>query len=138
MALLSGKDFRLKVETAPDTFTVVGGISTVNDRRSSSTQSVNFFGQANPTTNSTSETWDITATGKFDDDDPGQAALRTARDAGTPITIQVLRDGTNGYAVDVRVAGGGSSADASGPLQDTDFALSPDGDTATEVGTGPI
>jgi hypothetical protein len=79
----------------------------------------------------------LSFSGFFNPNDAGQVLLRTHGQDRTPVNIQILWDGTNGYQMSVRVASRTHGASATGGPQTQTFEFAPNG-AATIVGTGPL
>lgn len=139
MPNIAGSNFRVKVNTGTvgtPVWTVVQDLTdyTLNNDRQSS--SVSVFDKATRLTTYEAREGTMTLDGLFNDNDPGQQALRSASASNAVIGVQILWDGTNGFSQDVRVGGGSQNA-RPGEYLTTSFSLGGAADPVI-VGTGPL
>jgi hypothetical protein len=113
MSVFTGEDLLVQVEdpAAPGTFITVADLDryTSSNTRPASRLPV-FGGPAHNTTGERAKTF--TLSGFYNDDDPGQLALRAASDTNAEVTIRVLPDGTNGFECTILVGTEGGEANA--------------------------
>ncbi len=134
---INGTAMRVMVETTtPGSYVAVGGMQTLTYGGNTPSTSEPAFGEASETYLGAKERT-MTLQGKFYASDAGQQRLRDVAATGAAVNIQVLRDGTNGYNVDVTVGGGDEEANAAGGPQRVTFNLAPVSAEAIE-GTGPL
>lgn len=138
MGAVSGSDFVLKVESpaGSGTFITVANFNAYGKRSTQPETRYPVFANAVPLTNPGPNEQTFTVGGLLDLTDPGQAVLRAAEQARTPILVQALFDGTNGFKQSVRV---GSFAHDARPenLQTISYEMTGVA-AAIQVGTGPI
>lgn len=85
---------------------------------------VRVFGQASPYVRAGTLTDSYSLNGLYDPADTGgQNVLRTARDNGTTVLLQVLPNGTAGYQQECRVTEYTDSGDADGEYVEASFDL---------------
>jgi hypothetical protein len=138
MAAVSGQDFLLKVETpaGSGTFVVVANFNSYSKKSASPETKYPVFANPVPLVSPGIKEQTFTVGGLFDPVDAGQAVLRAAESAQTPVKIEALFDGANGFKQTVLV--GGFTQDAKpDALQTITYDLSAL-DVAAIVGTGPI
>lgn len=132
-----GSGFELHVlTTAPTTYSIVNEMNRYERGIRRNATSVAVFGRATAYSIPGSRDVTFTVSGFLSDDDAGQAALRAAEAADTPINVKVLFDGANGFTQDVLVGSTTHSADPEG-LQAYSFEFSGVSDPVI-VGTGPL
>jgi hypothetical protein len=139
IGIFVGEDLVVQVEdpATPGSFLVVADL---NRYSTSNTRPTNrfpvFAGSAHETTGERAKTF--TLSGFWNNDDPGQLALRAASDDNAEINIRVLPDGVNGFQCMILVGteGGEATADEAS-LQTISFDC--EGvDDPTPIGTGII
>jgi hypothetical protein len=139
MPIQLGANFRLKVNTGTTgspTWTVVQDMNSIDRGSSRDTSRFPVFDKPLPHSIPGAREVTFTVGGFLNTDDAGQEALRDAEQTDTPVEIQVLFDGTNGFTQTVRVGTVNFSTSPEG-LQETGFEFSAQ-DAAVAVGTGPI
>lgn len=79
----------------------------------------------------------LTVGGLFDIDDPGQVAVRAAKQSGDPILFRKLYDGTKGYSVEVTVIGERRGVPSPEGFQTTSFTFGRNA-APTAISGGPV
>jgi hypothetical protein len=138
MAAVSGQDFLLKVETpaGSGTFITVANFNAYSKKSTSPETKYPVFANPVPLVSPGIKEQTFTVGGLFDPVDPGQAVLRAAESGQTPVMVEALFDGVNGFKQTVRV--GGFTQEAKPDALQTisyDFSAL---DLAVQVGTGPV
>lgn len=138
MPITSGEDFALKVETAPNNFVTVNDMHAYSKTSRTDAAQFKVFQKTVPyTLQDTNRQHTFTVSGYLSIGDAGQQALINAELNRTTVKIQVLPDGTNGFAQTVRVQSKKHDANAENAPQALDFEFT-GVDEPTIVGTGPI
>jgi hypothetical protein len=138
MAAVSGQDFLLKVESTPGSgsFIIVANFNSYSKKSTSPETKYPVFANPTPLVSPGIKEQTFTVGGLFDPVDPGQAVLRAAESAQTPVLIEALFDGTNGFKQTVLVGGFTQEAKPDA-LQTISYDMSAL-DVAVTIGTGPI
>lgn len=136
--MIQGQDFELNVENpaVPGTFIPVQDMNSFSKASDRDANTYPVFQRAAPysVAGARNQTYDVG--GYLHGTDAGQAALFAAEAAQTPIEIQVLWDGTNGFRQEVIVNSYSVDVDPESP-QEIGFEFTAN-DTAVIVGTGPL
>ncbi len=136
MGFVDGTNIILKVETAvADTFITVGGMDKFNYNTQRTSTKRPLFGAAAHVTTGARER-SFTVSGLVDITDAGQARLRAMELANTPVKIQILWDGTNGFTEEVKATNFTVDGSADGEVEG---GFNFDSNAAAVIaGTGPI
>lgn len=137
MAIQLGEDFVIKVETAtPGTFVVLNDMNRYGINNQRSTTKIPVFSRATPYSiaGARDRSWQIS--GLFNPADAGYLRLLNAEINNTPLKVQFLYDGTNGFQQEVVVSSFTMDNTPDG-VQEIGFQLDAYAD-ATIVGTGPL
>lgn len=120
-----GSEFLLRVRTseAPDVYTTVEDMNSYSKGRTRDVTRVPVFNRSRPRVLRGALEEGFTVGGILNDNDAGQAALRTAEDTDTPVMIEVTSDGVNGFTQLVRVNSYTHEADPDG-FQEITFEMS--------------
>lgn len=108
-----------------DGWVLLAGARSDQAQSTPNTQDQFHYGEATAVTTSSPPTRTVNVPASEDLQDPGQSILRWAAQEAETIGMLLLKDGTNGYAVEATVVVNDESGDASGGLRATGFTLTP-------------
>lgn len=116
MAVAFGKDTTVDVSTDGGTTLIpVNKVFRISSREEQTDdEKIYTFNSATPETDAGEDEGTLDLSWMWDDADPGQEAVRAARDAGTAIFFQILWNGTKGFSRDFTVQSKNTDSDPNG------------------------